>query len=205
VRTKTSLQSDKILDAAAGLFGSQRFHEVRMEDVASAADVGKGTIYRYFMDKEELFRALLRRTSEQFLARLEEAVAGEEGARNRLEAVVAGILEVFDAQPHLLDLIQRSEVMQGPGTDFPWQKARDDLFQLVAQLFAEGKQEGAFCLRDPDLGVLMLLGGIRSVIRFGPQPRPRNLARRIVDDFLEGAVISGSWKGRLAKAPLAVP
>ena len=34
---------------------------------------------------------------------------------------------------------------------------------------------------------LMLLGGLRSVVRLGKQPRPRDLAQRIVDDFLDGA------------------
>ena len=62
MRTKTAQQADKVLDAAARLFGTQRFHEVRMEDIAAEATVGKGTLYRYFNDKEELFVALLERT-----------------------------------------------------------------------------------------------------------------------------------------------
>src|SRR5215472_7850945 len=72
LRTKTPLQADKMLDAAGRLFGAHRFHEVRMEDIAAEAEVGKGTIYRYFSDKEELFLALLERSSRQLLARLEE-------------------------------------------------------------------------------------------------------------------------------------
>src|SRR5262245_18615534 len=55
VRTKTPQQADKMLNAAARLFGTQRFHEVRMEDIAAEAAVGKGTIYRYFSDKDELY------------------------------------------------------------------------------------------------------------------------------------------------------
>ena len=35
-----------------------------MEDVASAAGVGKGTVYRYFKDKEELYLALLARAAD---------------------------------------------------------------------------------------------------------------------------------------------
>jgi hypothetical protein len=33
----------------------------------------------------------------------------------------------------------------------------------------------------------MLMGGLRSVMRFGARPRPADLARRVVDSFLAGA------------------
>ncbi len=187
MRTKTARQADKILDAAARLFGAHRFHQVRMEDIAAEAEVGKGTLYRYFRDKEELYLALLTRACGQFLARLREEVGRPEGARIRLERVVAAILAYFDAQPHHLDLVQRAEVLQPQGPHSPWQQARDDLFHLVVGLLEEGRRAGEFAVRDPALAVLMLLGGLRSVIRFGRRPWPRDLARRIVADFLHGA------------------
>jgi AcrR family transcriptional regulator len=187
VRTKTPLQADKILEAAARLFGTQRFHEVRMEDIAAEAQVGKGTLYRYFSDKEELYLALLGVASEQFTRRLQEVVTQAEGPRAQLEAVVAAIIAFFDERPHLLNLIQRAEVLRGSGTEFPWQQARHELLQLVLDLFAHGREEGAFALADPHLAVLLLLGGVRSVIRFGKRPRPRDLAARIVHTFLHGA------------------
>src|SRR4051794_9706402 len=114
VRTKTPLQADKMLDAAARLFGSQRFHEVRMEDIAAEAGVGKGTIYRYFDDKEELYLALVARSSRQYVEGLREKMHAASGARARLVAMVDHIISFFDDQPHLLDLIQRAEVMRGP-------------------------------------------------------------------------------------------
>jgi AcrR family transcriptional regulator len=184
VRTKSSLQSDKILDAAAHLFGTQRFHEVRMDDIAAEAAVAKGTLYRYFSDKEELYLALLTRASEQFLHRLQAAAAQAETLRERLRAMVTAILVFFDAHPHLFDLIQRAEVLRGPG--FPWQKTREELVRLVTNLCDEAKAQGEFIIDDPDHAVLMLLGGLRSVIRFGKQPRPRDLPERIVEAFLLG-------------------
>jgi hypothetical protein len=43
--------------------------------------------------------------------------------------------------------------------------------------------------------MMMLFGGLRSVIRFGKQPRPRDLPRRIVANFLQGAVECGKGAG----------
>jgi AcrR family transcriptional regulator len=187
VRTKSARQSDKILDAAGRLFGTQRFHEVRMDDIATAAEVGKGTLYRYFSDKEELYVALLARASEQFMAGMEAVVTGEGSPRVRLEAVVGGIVDYFDAHPHLMDLIMRAEVQKEPGSPFPWHQARVDLLRLLKGLCEEGRQCGDFSLAEPDLTLLMLLGALRSVIRFGERPRRKDLARRITDSFLGGA------------------
>ncbi len=190
MRTKTVGQSDKMLDAAARLFGTQRFHEVRMEDIAAEAAVGKGTLYRYFSDKEELYMALLERASHQLMARLREVMDRTEGARARLVALVDFVIGYFDEEPHLFDLIQRAEVMRGAGQDFPWQRVREEFTQLFHDLFQEGAAEGEFRIRDPEVDALMLGGGLRSIIRFGKKPRPRDLARRIVDGFLKGADVT---------------
>lgn len=194
VRTKTSLQSDKILDAAANLFATQRFHEVRMDDIAAGAAVAKGTLYRYFNDKEELYLAMLTRASEQFLVRLKADTARTNTLRERLRAIVTSLITFFDEHPNLFDLIQRAEVMRGPG--FPWQSTREELVRLVTDLCDEAKAQGEFHIADPEHAVLMLLGGLRSVIRFGNHPRPRDLPERLVEAFLHGNDVAG--RGRRA-------
>lgn len=176
-----------MLDAAARLFGTHRFHEVRMEDVAAEAEVGKGTLYRYFNDKEELFLMLLERSSRQFMERLRAEKQRVKGPRPRLEAIVAAIIAFFDEHPHLFDLIQRAEVLRESDRASPWQKTRDDLLRAIRDVFDEAKANGQFCIREPGVVALLLLGGLRSVIRFGEQPRPPDLAQRIVDIFLHGA------------------
>ncbi|MGH3055413.1 MAG: helix-turn-helix domain-containing protein, partial [Gaiellaceae bacterium] len=46
-----------ILHAAAVIFTQHDYHEVLMEDVAQTCGVGKGTLYRYFPSKHELYLA----------------------------------------------------------------------------------------------------------------------------------------------------
>ena len=186
MRTKTPVQAEKILEAAARLFGTQRFDQVRMDDIAADAEVGKGTLYRYFSDKEDLFLALLTRCSEQFLQRMEGVVAGGGSPRDRLEAVVETVINEFDENPHLLNLLMRAEVLAEGGRAFPWQDTREKLPQMVIGLFQEAEARGEFSVRDPELMVLVLLGGIRAIIRFGDKPRPKGLSRRIVENFLNG-------------------
>jgi TetR/AcrR family fatty acid metabolism transcriptional regulator len=188
VRTKTSSQAEKILAVATRLFATHRFHEARMEDIAAAAEVGKGTLYRYFHDKEELYSALLDRAADQMSQRLRECTVGRIDPRAKLEAIVAAYLEYFDANPHLFDLIQHAEVMRRSDRDFRWQQTRQESIQLVQHVLEEGRRAGVFQVEDPHLAGLFLLGGLRAVMRFDKGPHESDLPARLVDLFLRGAV-----------------
>ena len=47
-----------IAQVAEALFSQGRLHEITMEDIARKAAVGKGTLYRYVRDKEDLLHAV---------------------------------------------------------------------------------------------------------------------------------------------------
>ncbi len=54
----------QILDGALQVFTSRGFDAASMSDIATAANVSKGTLYVYFEDKEHLFVALIQRERE---------------------------------------------------------------------------------------------------------------------------------------------
>jgi AcrR family transcriptional regulator len=192
LRTKTPELDQRILDAAAQLFAGNHFHSVRMEDISAEADVGKGTLYRYFRDKEELYLALLSRAAEQIQERIHDVTARERDPVAQLEALTETILDFFDEQPHIFELIQQAEASRG--TNHPWQAARDGVIAEVMNVFEEGKRQGVFVVREPLISALVLLGGVRAVIRFGPKPHASELARHIVQTILFGATTKRSGK-----------
>ncbi|HYF57714.1 MAG TPA: TetR/AcrR family transcriptional regulator [Burkholderiaceae bacterium] len=50
----------ELLDAALELFVERGYAATRLDDIAARAGVSKGTLYLYFANKEELFKALIR-------------------------------------------------------------------------------------------------------------------------------------------------
>ncbi|HBV68826.1 MAG TPA: hypothetical protein DEF04_12110 [Clostridiales bacterium] len=44
-----------ILTSARALFSERGFHDTKMEDIAQGAGVGKGTLYEYFKNKQDIF------------------------------------------------------------------------------------------------------------------------------------------------------
>ncbi|MDP2401128.1 MAG: helix-turn-helix domain-containing protein, partial [Actinomycetota bacterium] len=48
----------KLLDAAAEVFSERGYARATTKEIAKAAGVAEGTIYRHFADKKELFQAV---------------------------------------------------------------------------------------------------------------------------------------------------
>lgn len=59
IKMKAELRRNQILDCAKKIFSNKGYYEAYVEDVIKEAHVGKGTFYRYFKNKEDLFIALL--------------------------------------------------------------------------------------------------------------------------------------------------
>jgi AcrR family transcriptional regulator len=56
-----SKRREALLAAARGVFATKGYHLARVEDIAAAAKVAKGTFYLYFPDKRSIFEELLTR------------------------------------------------------------------------------------------------------------------------------------------------
>src|SRR3954462_6809689 len=74
----------ELLAAALDLFVERGFASTRLEDVAKRAGVSKGTLYLYFENKEELFKAVVRENIVPAIGAAEDVIAGFEGPSDEL-------------------------------------------------------------------------------------------------------------------------
>ena len=78
-RRKTARPSE-ILGAALACFAERGFAATRLDDVAARAGVTKGTLYLYFRNKEELFKAVVRQELVPNIARAEALAAAAQSS-----------------------------------------------------------------------------------------------------------------------------
>ncbi|MDB5762054.1 MAG: TetR/AcrR family transcriptional regulator [Herminiimonas sp.] len=69
----------ELLAAALDLFVERGYAATRLDDVAAQAGVSKGTLYLYFTNKEELFKAVVRENVLPLLSEAEEIIDGYAG------------------------------------------------------------------------------------------------------------------------------
>ncbi|GAB3151976.1 helix-turn-helix domain-containing protein [Amycolatopsis stemonae] len=70
-------RAERILDAAADLLLRAGYRRTTVEDVAERADVGKGTVYLHWKNREELFLTVLLRESVRSLEDLVRALEAD--------------------------------------------------------------------------------------------------------------------------------
>ena len=87
----------EILDAAYAVFAGKGFAAARMEDIAKAAGVTKGTLYLYFDSKEAVFKSLVAGAFGERFALLNSLVEGFDGSCAELLARVLRALGEFVA------------------------------------------------------------------------------------------------------------
>lgn len=63
----TAQTEERIIDAARHCFSRFGVQKTVMEDIAREADLSRGTLYRYFQDKDRLFAVVSRRETQRFL------------------------------------------------------------------------------------------------------------------------------------------
>ncbi|WP_054948646.1 TetR/AcrR family transcriptional regulator [Numidum massiliense] len=81
-------KGEHILDAAYRVFGDKGYHTARMDDIAKAAGVAKGTLYLYFRNKEVMFQAMLTKILDDYLAVHEQIARSERPFGEKLAALL---------------------------------------------------------------------------------------------------------------------
>jgi AcrR family transcriptional regulator len=90
-RLTAAARREQILDAAAESFGRMGYEATRMDDVAKAAGIAKGLLYKHFRSKDALFEALLDRHGAAFTEELRRALAEFDVARQPEEGLRRGM------------------------------------------------------------------------------------------------------------------
>jgi AcrR family transcriptional regulator len=190
---------DAILQAAEQVFTLREYHQVQMDDVATACGVGKGTLYRYFASKRELYFAVTFDGIGRLRDELAAAVASSESAASKIEQIVRRTLGFFWDRRGFFALIHRHELE--PDADVrEWFAQRAGLTRLVEgtihQAIAAGDVRGI----DPRIATEMLFGMMRAVNRYRTKADTfEPLVHAVVDTFMSG-VGTPAGQRRLARA-----
>jgi AcrR family transcriptional regulator len=202
-----------IAATAARLFASRPFHKVKLDDVAAAAGVGKGTLYIYFKSKEDLYFWLIYDAFSRVVEQLESQLQGGGfTAAQALRRIIAELVKFGFDNPQLYELMRTA----GPIIkDDRWDHKRKELASLIEQTIRRGIQSGEFRDPHPEITALCVPGLLRSVMLFGPKGlNEKTVAAQITrlleqgicppDDVRGKAKPSKRNNGKLRKPTVAV-
>lgn len=199
MRTLQERKRREILAAAAAVFAARGFHQTLMDDVAARAGIGKGTIYRYFTDKEEMFFSILGAGMDDLHAQLVRA-SGARGAPDRKLAAMVETLADFSLRNRplirLLPEIEHEQVRKRVA----WiHRQNHALVSLLEREIAAGIKAGLF--RPGDAHTWARLIAVMARAAFGPfekgKPPVRDrMVRTLLDLFFHGIISGREQNGR---------
>lgn len=152
-----------IMQVAAELFAHRPYHEVRLDDVAEAAKVGKGTLYVYFRSKEHLYGSLVLEGFTQLIDRIRPEVESPSGtAWQTLELIISDFVAWAVRTPHLFQLIKPGQLDNIlPGLP----DKRRELGDLIERVLRRGIQAGEIDDPHPEITAQFIPGCVRGAIR----------------------------------------
>lgn len=146
MQVKKAEKMNRVLDAASELFSDKGFHEVKLDEVARRADVGKGTIYTYFSSKDELFVQCILHDAPVYEERIESVI-------NSYESFEAALQKLISIQ---FDFVQdKGPLVKQMMTLGPQLKVSDREYKLLTGLFEKAiRRLGGFFQQGIDSGLL---------------------------------------------------
>jgi AcrR family transcriptional regulator len=165
-------REQEILDAALALFNRDDWQSVTIEEVAQASEIGKGTVYKHFASKEDIYARLALNFNRKLLERLR-TIDDEAGVLERLRSMIRAFWETHLQSQEYHRLVQyceredfRRNISESTREEI---RTLDQEFQvLVFGLVEEGIRQGVFPASKPPMMLLFgaqaaLLGAIRLV------------------------------------------
>ncbi|MBE3603438.1 TetR/AcrR family transcriptional regulator [bacterium] len=170
-----------IMQSATALFSERDYHIVHMDDVAARARVGKGTLYRYFPTKDDLYFATVIDAWDRMHHELVEAAEGSRPPAENLYRMTVRVLAFFWPRRQFVALLRDS--MEHP----EWRSRREVVVGLVESELRRADAARALAASDLRMAVELFLGMFRAALLYrGEESQPESLARQIVAIFLDG-------------------
>lgn len=163
-RTKETFQQirdqrrTQILHIATKVFAEKGFAGTKISDIAEAAGISQGLLYRYFANKEEMLGALLEEATQTAITLAEAALERPQGPWEGLYWLTEQLLEVMRTQPDLCYCF--SQVSAVPGI---LREVGASLDTALRRLIVAAQATGEASKRDPDQLVLLYLCIIQGI------------------------------------------
>jgi len=161
-------QRREILDAALSLFSEKGYHNVSMHEIAGKAEFGIGTIYKFFSNKECLYKALIMEMAENWHRVLNKTLDEEPNPLRSIEKYIAVRRQLFFEHLPLMRLYfaetKGASFNTRAGLDQDLLRLYDEGMGKLTSVFEKGVKDDVFRNLDPRQMAFALDGVINAAL-----------------------------------------
>lgn len=181
---------EKIFNAAVKEFSEKGTTATTMKEISQKAGVGKGTLYRYFENKEDLVSSLLSYGFEQLTLEIKNRLAGFDNATEKLRQAVTVQLEYYKEHCDFCRFLTRE--FWGYKNKFTEniKEIRSNYTVVIEEIIEEGIEQEEFKAKDPEIAAVSLIGMVNLTalhwFMFKGEVAVEKIKEEVIDLFLAG-------------------
>lgn len=192
----------QILDAAVVIFSKEGFSAANTDDIAKRAKLGKGTVFRYFKTKKNLFHSVVDRgldsLKDEILAEIEKV----DNPLEKIERMVKSYLAFFEKNKSLIGILIHEQ------SSFQNRIAKHYLSHYygnvgkIKRIFKEALNQGLIKKMDINKVITVLTGLLNGMVYMweveGGKDKLTNKASLLLEIFFTG-IIKDEARGKKYK------
>ena len=139
---------EAILDAAEDLVASEGYHGLRMDAVAEAVELSKGTLYLYFENKDALSAAVATRFIDTFIPFLERALEDVSSGLDAIRALLHAQYQFTQENPQhfrfALGWLSAGQAIDDSSESFQTYRSRvGHVLSILVSALERGQRDGS--------------------------------------------------------------
>jgi len=158
----------EILQTALKLFSESGFHNVTMNEIAKGSEFAVGTLYKFFKNKEDLYRALIVEKAEEFHSASMDAIKirGDETVKIRacIEAKIQAFVDNLDFIRLYFAETRGASFNIKAGLDAELKKSYSEYLNKLSAVFKTGIRKKKFREFDPYLLAVAIDGMTNALL-----------------------------------------
>jgi len=151
-----------MLSSALELFAEKGYHNISMQKIAKKAEFAIGTLYKFFSNKEDLYKALVTEMATDYHRILTEALSGEDDTLTVIGSYISAKSGFFAARITSLRLYfaetRGASFNIAAGLDRDMLKLYDELVERLAAVLEVGIKRNVLRRMDPYYMAISLEG-----------------------------------------------
>ncbi|WP_339160690.1 TetR/AcrR family transcriptional regulator [Siminovitchia sp. FSL H7-0308] len=150
-------RKQQILQAATNSFSLFGYKATTMDQIAKLANVGKGTIYTFYKNKEELFHEIISTLILEMKAAVEKEIYDNATFYEKVDRALFTLLEFRTDHQLMIKLIQEEKEMGTPAVKDVIQKIENTIIQYVGNIVQKGIEKGEIKPCNPEITAFVIL------------------------------------------------
>jgi TetR/AcrR family transcriptional regulator len=165
------IRSEDIIDAAEKLFFSKGYENVSMNDIAEESEMARGTLYKYFKNKDDIYAAIAIRAAKIIGQEFQKLLSKDQNGIEKIRSICEFYYDFYKKYPGYYKAYYHSGMfkIEGSPTLEKLKVIRNKSFHAAVEAVKEGIKEGN--LRkglDPAVTTLFMLATANNINNISP-------------------------------------